>query len=59
MLQLGYFISLFFRLNQIEDFTSLPFHPLHDKHCDIVVEKPSFFMKLDAGLFRNDHLKLL
>ena len=41
----------FCRLNELEDFSSLPFKPNQGKHCDVTVEKPTFFMKLDAGLF--------
>ena len=41
----------FCRLNELEDFSSLSFKPNHEKHCDVIVEKPTFFMKLDAGLF--------
>ena len=35
----------------MEKISSLPFHPIQDGHCDVVVEKPTFFMKLDAGLY--------
>ena len=38
-----------FRMNQVEKYSSLPFHPIKDGHCDVVVEKPTYFMKLDAG----------
>lgn len=39
-----------FRLNELEDFASLSFQPSQSKHCDVVVKKPTIFMKLDAGL---------
>ncbi|KAL9989375.1 hypothetical protein ACROYT_G003919 [Oculina patagonica] len=35
-------------LNEVEDFSSLPFKPNEEKHCDVIVEKPTLFMKLDA-----------
>lgn len=38
-----------FRYAELEHFTSLPFKPLTSKHCDIVIDKPVWFMKLDAG----------
>ena len=38
-----------FRMNQVEKYSSLPFHPIKDGRCDIIVEKPTYFMKLDAG----------
>jgi len=44
-------IVYFCRLNELEDFSSLPFKPNQEKHCDVFVEKPTFFMKLDAGLY--------
>ena len=44
-------ISCFvFRLNEVEDFSPLTFQPNNEQHCDILVEKPTIFMKLDAGL---------
>ena len=39
-----------FRLNEVEDFSPLTFPPNQEQHCDILVEKPTIFMKLDAGL---------
>lgn len=36
-------------MNEIEKFSSLSFQPINDKHCDIIVDKPTYFMKLDAG----------
>ena len=43
-------VTTFSRLNEVEDFSSLSFKPNQEEHCDILVEKPTFFMKLDAGL---------
>ena len=37
-------------MNEIEKYSSLSFHPIHDGHCDVVVEKPTYFMKLDASM---------
>ena len=36
-------------MNQIEHYSSLPFYPINDGRCDVIVEKPTYFMKLDAG----------
>ena len=33
----------------MEKFSSLSFDPFQDGHCDVIVEKPTFFMKLDAS----------
>jgi len=38
-----------FRFAEVEHFTSLPFNPIKDKKCDIVLDKPTIVMKLDAG----------
>lgn len=35
---------------EVENFSSLPFYPLRDNHCDIIIDKPTYFMKLDAGV---------
>lgn len=37
------------RFAELQTFTSLNFRPLDDGKCDIVIEKPTYFMKLDAG----------
>lgn len=39
-----------FRIVQIEKYSSLSFHPINDGHCDVIVEKPTYFMKLDASM---------
>ena len=33
----------------MEHYTSLPFRPLTSQHCDVTIDKPVMFMKLDAG----------
>ena len=41
----------------MEKFSPLSFDPFKDGHCDITVEKPTFFMKLDAGKsFQKHHM---
>lgn len=37
------------RFAELQTYTALDFHPIEDGHCDIIVEKPTVFMKLDAG----------
>lgn len=43
----------FSRLNEVEDFSPLTFPANQKEHCDILVEKPTLFMKLDAGMLRT------
>ncbi|KAK2194258.1 hypothetical protein NP493_1g07044 [Ridgeia piscesae] len=40
---------------EVEHFTSLPFNPIKDKKCDIVLDKPTIVMKLDAGVNMFHH----
>ncbi|XP_062401881.1 EGF domain-specific O-linked N-acetylglucosamine transferase isoform X1 [Sardina pilchardus] len=40
---------------ELETFTELDFHPVDDGHCDVVIEKPTVFMKLDAGVNMYHH----
>ncbi|NXT97628.1 EOGT transferase, partial [Buphagus erythrorhynchus] len=40
---------------ELQTFTALDFRPLEDGKCDIVVEKPTYFMKLDAGVNMYHH----
>ncbi|CAB3989475.1 EGF domain-specific O-linked N-acetylglucosamine transferase-like [Paramuricea clavata] len=40
---------------QIEKYSSLSFHPINDGHCDVIVEKPTYFMKLDATVNLYHH----
>lgn len=39
----------FCRYAELQTYTELDFHPIEDEHCDVVIEKPTVFMKLDAG----------
>lgn len=38
-----------YRFAELQTFTALNFRPLDDDKCDVVIEKPTYFMKLDAG----------
>ncbi|XP_041350090.1 EGF domain-specific O-linked N-acetylglucosamine transferase-like [Gigantopelta aegis] len=40
---------------ELENYSSLDFHPIKDNKCDIVVEKPTYFIKLDAGVNMYHH----
>nr|XP_034305094.1 EGF domain-specific O-linked N-acetylglucosamine transferase isoform X2 [Crassostrea gigas] len=40
---------------EVEHFTSLPFRPIQDGHCDVIIDKPVYFMKLDAGVNMYHH----
>ncbi|XP_031561885.1 EGF domain-specific O-linked N-acetylglucosamine transferase-like [Actinia tenebrosa] len=51
----GYNMELTSWLSQIEKYTSLPFNPIEDGHCDVVVERPTIFMKLDAVVNMYHH----
>lgn len=46
----SYFNLIFERYAELEHFSSLPFRPIQDSHCDVIIEKPVYFMKLDAGM---------
>ncbi|KAL3852256.1 hypothetical protein ACJMK2_015922 [Sinanodonta woodiana] len=35
---------------EVEQFTSLPFRPIGDQKCDVIIDKPTYLMKLDAGV---------
>ncbi|KAF4794564.1 EGF domain-specific O-linked N-acetylglucosamine transferase [Turdus rufiventris] len=43
------------RFAELQTFTALDFRPLEDGKCDIVIEKPTYFMKLDAGVNMYHH----
>lgn len=43
-------ICYFCRYAELQSYTELDFHPIEDGQCDITVEKPTVFMKLDAGM---------
>ncbi|XP_044531727.1 EGF domain-specific O-linked N-acetylglucosamine transferase [Gracilinanus agilis] len=38
---------------ELQTYTELSFRPIEDGKCDIVIEKPTYFMKLDAGNCAN------
>ncbi|XP_052781215.1 EGF domain-specific O-linked N-acetylglucosamine transferase-like isoform X2 [Mya arenaria] len=40
---------------EVEHFTSLPFRPINNEHCDVIIDKPVMFMKLDAGVNMFHH----
>ena len=40
---------------QVEKYSSLSFNPISDGHCDVIVEKPTYFMKLDATVNLYHH----
>lgn len=40
---------------ELQSYTQLNFRPIEDAKCDIVVEKPAYFMKLDAGVNMYHH----
>ncbi|XP_078596851.1 EGF domain-specific O-linked N-acetylglucosamine transferase-like [Branchiostoma floridae x Branchiostoma japonicum] len=40
---------------ELEMFSSLPFRPILDDKCDIVLDKPTYLMKLDAGVNMYHH----
>uniref|UniRef100_A0A8C7ZHS8 EGF domain-specific O-linked N-acetylglucosamine (GlcNAc) transferase n=1 Tax=Oryzias sinensis TaxID=183150 RepID=A0A8C7ZHS8_9TELE len=40
---------------ELQTYTELDFHPMTDGHCDIIIEKPTVFMKLDAGVNMYHH----
>ncbi|XP_053576669.1 EGF domain-specific O-linked N-acetylglucosamine transferase isoform X2 [Bombina bombina] len=40
---------------ELEKYSRLKFKPIDDGHCDIIIEKPTYFMKLDAGVNMYHH----
>ncbi|XP_054640868.1 EGF domain-specific O-linked N-acetylglucosamine transferase isoform X2 [Dunckerocampus dactyliophorus] len=40
---------------ELQTYTELDFDPLHSESCDIIIEKPTVFMKLDAGVNMYHH----
>ncbi|XP_035131974.1 EGF domain-specific O-linked N-acetylglucosamine transferase isoform X5 [Callithrix jacchus] len=40
---------------ELQSYTQLNFRPIQDAKCDIVIEKPTYFMKLDAGVNMYHH----
>lgn len=46
------------RYAELQTYSELDFHPIKDGHCDIIIEKPTVFMKLDAGMFSAKNVML-
>ncbi|XP_063282872.1 EGF domain-specific O-linked N-acetylglucosamine transferase [Pelobates fuscus] len=40
---------------ELQKYSSLDFKPFEDGQCDIIIKKPTFFMKLDAGVSMYHH----
>uniref|UniRef100_A0A673TSI0 EGF domain-specific O-linked N-acetylglucosamine transferase n=1 Tax=Suricata suricatta TaxID=37032 RepID=A0A673TSI0_SURSU len=40
---------------ELQSYTQLSFRPIEDAKCDVVIEKPTYFMKLDAGVNMYHH----
>uniref|UniRef100_A0A8C5L3C4 EGF domain-specific O-linked N-acetylglucosamine transferase n=1 Tax=Jaculus jaculus TaxID=51337 RepID=A0A8C5L3C4_JACJA len=40
---------------ELQSYTQLNFRPIEDAKCDIVIKKPTYFMKLDAGVNMYHH----
>ncbi|XP_074986328.1 EGF domain-specific O-linked N-acetylglucosamine transferase isoform X2 [Caretta caretta] len=40
---------------ELQTYTPLSFRPIEDGKCDIIIEKPTYFMKLDAGVNLYHH----
>ncbi|XP_029456924.1 EGF domain-specific O-linked N-acetylglucosamine transferase [Rhinatrema bivittatum] len=40
---------------ELQTYTALNFRPLEDGKCDLTIEKPTYFMKLDAGVNMYHH----
>uniref|UniRef100_A0A8C1LGN9 EGF domain-specific O-linked N-acetylglucosamine transferase n=1 Tax=Cyprinus carpio TaxID=7962 RepID=A0A8C1LGN9_CYPCA len=40
---------------ELETYSELDFHPLNDGHCDVIIDRPTVFMKLDAGVNMYHH----
>lgn len=55
-----YFFCVFFaflRYAELQTYTQLDSQPIGSGHCDIIVEKPTVFMKLDAGMSEKKEIK--
>lgn len=44
------------RFAELQHFTSLSVKPIQAGNCDVVVQRPTIFMKLDAGAQFNLHV---
>nr|XP_055039969.1 EGF domain-specific O-linked N-acetylglucosamine transferase isoform X1 [Misgurnus anguillicaudatus] len=40
---------------ELQTYTELNFLPLDDGHCDVIIDRPTVFMKLDAGVNMYHH----
>ncbi|KAM5148914.1 EGF domain-specific O-linked N-acetylglucosamine transferase [Mantella aurantiaca] len=40
---------------ELQTYSSLAFRPIEDGRCDVIIEKPTYFMKLDAGVNMYHH----
>ncbi|KAM4721955.1 EGF domain-specific O-linked N-acetylglucosamine transferase [Rhinophrynus dorsalis] len=40
---------------ELQMYSSLLFKPIEDEQCDLIIEKPTYFMKLDAGVNMYHH----
>uniref|UniRef100_A0A672PL28 EGF domain-specific O-linked N-acetylglucosamine transferase n=1 Tax=Sinocyclocheilus grahami TaxID=75366 RepID=A0A672PL28_SINGR len=40
---------------ELQMYSELDFHPLDDGHCDVIIDRPTVFMKLDAGVNMYHH----
>uniref|UniRef100_A0AAQ5X0W5 EGF domain-specific O-linked N-acetylglucosamine (GlcNAc) transferase n=1 Tax=Amphiprion ocellaris TaxID=80972 RepID=A0AAQ5X0W5_AMPOC len=40
---------------ELQTYKELDFDPIEDGHCDIIIDKPTVFMKLDAGVNMYHH----
>lgn len=40
---------------ELQTYSSLTFRPIDDGHCDVIIEKPTYIMKLDAGVNMYHH----
>jgi len=37
------------RFAELQTYSELDYHPQDDGHCDVIIDRPTVFMKLDAG----------
>lgn len=44
-----YVMCWFRRYAELQTYTELDFNPMEEDYCDLIIEKPTVFMKLDAG----------
>ncbi|RXN22342.1 EGF domain-specific O-linked N-acetylglucosamine transferase [Labeo rohita] len=43
------------RFAELQTYSEFDFHPLDDGHCDVIIDRPTVFMKLDAGVNMYHH----